>query len=337
MTAGARSLTAIAEWAADAPPAIRARLGAHLRDPHHSYPAPSEATVRRLLTRIDADALDDVLATYQAQQPARSAEAARVHLAVDGKRLRGSRTADTDGVHLIAALHADGTTAAQRQVAPDSNEITAFAPLLDTLDITDAVITADALHLQHDHAHYLHQRGAHYLIVAKGNQPTLHKTLTTLPWNKVPVTHSERDRARHGRDETRTLKAVQVRSPRLPFPHAQQALRIRRWRRDRKTGKTSVEVVYAVTSLDIHQATTADLAGWVRRHWAIENRAHYVRDTAFTEDASKVRTGSAPRTMASLRNLAIGMLRLAGFDNIAAALRHHARDPHRPLITLRIT
>jgi predicted transposase YbfD/YdcC len=80
-----------------------------------------------------------------------------------------------------------------------------------------------------------------------------------------------------------------------------------------------------------------DLASWVRGHWGIENRLHFVRDTTFAEDASRVRTGTTPRAMASLRNLAIGALRHAGHDNIAAGLRHHARDPRRPLTTFGIT
>ncbi|MEU9381527.1 hypothetical protein AB0D38_11265, partial [Streptomyces sp. NPDC048279] len=67
------------------------------------------------------------------------------------------------------------------------------------------------------------------------------------------------------------------------------------------------------------------------------NREHHVRDVTFREDASRVRTGSAPRAMASLRNLAIGALRLAGRDNIAEGLRHHSRDMTRPLATLGLT
>ncbi|MFD8396556.1 transposase family protein [Streptomyces sp. NPDC059680] len=133
-TAGATSITAIAEWAADAPPAIRARCGAALIDPHRPYPAPSEATVRRVLTRLDADALDAAACT----PPTRN-KTGRIHLAVDGKRLRGSRTPILDGVHLLAALAPGGPVAAQRQVPDKRGETTAFAPPLDTLDIRDAV------------------------------------------------------------------------------------------------------------------------------------------------------------------------------------------------------
>ena len=72
-------------------------------------------------------------------------------------------------------------------------------------------------------------------------------------------------------------------------------------------------------------------AAWVRGRWEIENRLHWVRDVTYQEDKSLVRTGNAPRVMASLRSLAISLLRLGGQANIAAANRHHARDPQRTL------
>ena len=80
----------------------------------------------------------------------------------------------------------------------------------------------------------------------------------------------------------------------------------------------------------------AQIAGYLRGHWEIENRLHWVRDVTYGEDHSRIRTGTAPRAMASLRNLAISALRLAGQHNIAAALRHMARHPTRPLTLLGI-
>jgi hypothetical protein len=94
--------------------------------------------------------------------------------------------------------------------------------------------------------------------------------------------------------------------------------------------------VYAVTSLTAAQARPARLADWIRGHWGIE-ALHHLRDVTFAEDASQVRTGAGPHVMATLRNLVIGMLSWAGPVNLAAALRHHARDPARPLATLGIT
>jgi predicted transposase YbfD/YdcC len=92
-------------------------------------------------------------------------------------------------------------------------------------------------------------------------------------------------------------------------------------------------VVYAVTSLTAAQASPARLADYVRGQWGIE-ALHHLRDVTFAEDASQVRTGTAPRAMASLRNLAIGILRDRGHRNIAAGLRRNARDATRVLALL---
>ncbi|MEK2474040.1 ISAs1 family transposase [Streptomyces noursei] len=342
---GAKSLTAIAEWAADASDRLLFCCGAALRDPRRPCRAPSEATVRRVLQRIDGDALDAAIGGWLTARAAASraadqdrhppARPVRAAVAVDGKSLRGAIRTGGRCVHLISALRDDGIVLAQREVDAKSNEITAFRPLLESLELTGAVVTFDALLAQTDHAKFLvEEKEAHYIAVLKGNRPSLHALVKNLPWKEVPLLDRTRATA-HGRDEIRRLKAATVAG--LPFPHADQALQIVRRRRTLRTGKVSVERVYAITSLAAHQANAADLAERVRGHWAIENREHHVRDVTFGEDASRVRTGGAPRVMASLRNLAIGALRLAGWDNIAEGLRHHGRDMTRPPTTLGLT
>jgi hypothetical protein len=102
----------------------------------------------------------------------------------------------------------------------------------------------------------------------------------------------------------------------------------------RDAGKVALERVCTLTGLTAHQVDAAEIAHRIRRHWGIENKIHHVRDTTFAEDASRVRTGTAPRAMATLRNLAIGILKTAGHASIAAACRHHARDATRTLETL---
>jgi hypothetical protein len=89
------------------------------------------------------------------------------------------------------------------------------------------------------------------------------------------------------------------------------------------------EVCYGVTSLDASRADPVCLAGLVRGQWEIEDRLHWVRDVTFDEDRSQIRAGHGPQVMASLRNLAIGLLRLAGYTNIAGGLRFVGRDPAR--------
>jgi hypothetical protein len=98
----------------------------------------------------------------------------------------------------------------------------------------------------------------------------------------------------------------------LDFPHAAQAVQMVRRRRTIIAGAVTLERVYAVTDLAADQADAAEIVLRVRRHWAIENQLHHVRDTAWAEGASRVRTGIAPRAMASLRNLAIGALAWQG-------------------------
>ncbi|MGI8576440.1 MAG: ISAs1 family transposase [Nocardioidaceae bacterium] len=120
----------------------------------------------------------------------------------------------------------------------------------------------------------------------------------------------------------------------MPFTGAAQIAQLRRTRTER--GKTTVEVVYLITSADHHVADPTTLAGWVQQHWGIKNRIHWVRDATFDEDASRIRTGNAPQAMATLRNTPISLLRLTGATNIAAALRHHARHPE-DVLTLLLT
>jgi predicted transposase YbfD/YdcC len=168
------------------------------------------------------------------------------------------------------------------------------------------------------------------LEIVKDNQKKLRRQFKSLPWKDIPLQGRTRGTG-HGRSEIRRIKVATVNS--LLFPGARQAVQIKRRRTDRKTGKTTVKTVYAVTSLTAEQATPAQLARLVRDHWTIE-ALHHVRDTTFAEDASQLRTGNAPRAMATWRNLAIGALRAAGAKNIAAGLRRNARDPRRPLTLL---
>jgi predicted transposase YbfD/YdcC len=145
-----------------------------------------------------------------------------------------------------------------------------------------------------------------------------------------PTVDPKRERG-HGRTERRTLKVTSV-AKGLPFPHAAQAIKV--GRRRKVNGKWSRETWYAVTSLTVTQASHAPLAAIIRGHWGIEDRLHWVRDMDFDEDRSQARTAAGPRVMASLRNLVITILRLAGAASIAAALRYHARWPGRPLQTI---
>jgi predicted transposase YbfD/YdcC len=178
---------------------------------------------------------------------------------------------------------------AQLAVDVKTNEIPMLKKLLDTLDITGAVITADALHCQRDTAEYIIGRSGHYIFTVKDNQPKLRSKLKNLPWKQIPTldTSIEHD---HGRTARRVLKATEI-TEGIGFPGAVQVLQLTRTVTDRKTGKRHTEVVYAVTSLSITDAKPAQIAAWLRGHWAIENKLHWVRDVTYAEDHSQIRTG----------------------------------------------
>ena len=325
VVAGAKSLVAIAEWAVAATPAALARIGVD-GDP------PCESTIRRTLQRLHADGLDTILGTWAALKD--DTQGRRV-IAIDGKSIRGAIGSSGRCRHLLAALsHGAGLVLGQVDVDAKTNEVPMLPRLLADINIVGAVITADALHCVRDHATYLVERHAHYLLTVKGNQPKLRRQFAALPWADVPISHRAQDRG-HGRVEIRTTKVVTIAAGIL-FPHASQAMQIIRKSRPLKGRKWTTETVYAVTDLGSEHAQPHQLAAWLRGHWAIENRLHWVRDVTWAEDLSQIRTASGPQVMATLRNLAITLLRLTGAINIAAATRHQARDHYRP-ITLLLT
>ena len=322
--AGARSFTAIAEWAADADEETLARVGV-------TGTVPSESTFRRVLQRLGADAFDGLAGVWAARRTTPGTGARRV-IAVDGKALRGSGHGGQHSRHLLAAFdHAYGVVPGQVDVDTKTNEIPMFATLLDRVDITDAVITADALHAQRDQASYLARRGAHYLLIVKRNQPGLHAQLATLPWREVPVAYTKRERG-HGRTERRTLKITSVAAG-LAFPCAAQAIKI--VRRRKVKGKWSAETCYALTSLTRHPGQPAPA------------RSHHPRPLGHRRPAPldprpRLRRGPLPGTHRQ-RPAHHGQpaqpghhhpAAVRGTTSIATALRYHARRSSRPLQTI---
>jgi hypothetical protein len=229
--AGARSIAAIAEWAAEAPQPVRAALGARHHAPGHRS-VPAEATIRRTLSRLDADVLAGAIGAWLADRDRHwdrdhpGPTTCRWAVAVDGKTLRGARPptpGDGRPVHLLACMdHATRAVLAQRQVGGAPEEVPTFAPLLADLDLAGVVVTADALQTHPEAAEFLvTSKRAHYLFTVKANQTTLLGRCARLPWHRVPVADRTRDRGR-GRVELRTLKAVSVRH--FGFPRAAQVI-----------------------------------------------------------------------------------------------------------------
>jgi predicted transposase YbfD/YdcC len=315
--AGSRSFAAIGQWAADAGEETLAALGA-------ARGAAEESTFRRAFALLDPGWLDQVLGTWLHTRAVQVR--GRLVIAVDGKAVRGAKNKAGKAPHLVAALaHGIGAVLGQVAVDAKSNEIPAVRDLLKAFtSLAGAVITIDALHTQHDTAQAILARHADYVMTVKGNMPTLCRQLKKLPWACIPAVSSVS--TDHGRRARRTIKAA-LAPAWIEFTGAAQVAQVRRT--VTRKGKKTVEVVYLITS--DRNADPATLAAWVRGHREIENKLHWVRDVTYQEDKSLVRTGNAPRVMATLRSLAISLLRLDGHPNIAAANRHHARDPQRTL------
>lgn len=323
--AGARSFTAIGEWVADQGQDVMKQLGAVGSE------RPSESTIRRVLTSVDGQVLDQLIGAFVWTRSA-VIDQRRV-IAIDGKTIRGARSRhdpDQGTPHLVAALdHHAGVVLGQVAVSAKSNEIPAVRTLLASFDLTGAVVTVDAMHTQTDTAQVIIEAGGAYVFTVKNNQPSLYAACKDLPWAEVPG-HSTLTTG-HGRRARRTIKVVQAPAW-VQFPGARQIAQIRRT--VTRAGKRTVEVVYVITSADHQAAPPATLAAWVKGHWGIENQLHWVRDVTYDEDRSQVRTGHAPCVMATIRNTAISLLRMTGWTCIAAGLRHHARHPEQTLTCL---
>lgn len=138
----------------------------------------------------------------------------------------------------------------------------------------------------------------------------------------------------HGRRERRTLRATTALNGYLDWPGVAQVGQVES--EVTRGGKTSTEVRFFITSVPRARAGAESLLRYVRGHWTIENRSHYVRDTTFGEDASQIRKGVGPEVMAAFRNAAVGFLRATGADNIAAALRRNAAQVNDLLARLGI-
>jgi len=351
VAAGSKSLVAIAEWAARAPQWVLDAAGAR-RDPRAGrLMVPSETTIRRTLGGVDADAVDAqvgawllVLGGYP--DPAGAGQAAGgddasaddragtggqvpgdgMVVVVDGKTVRGARREDGTAPHLLAAMtREEAAVIAQRQVSEKSNEIPAFIPLLRDLRLDGAVVLADALHTQRETARFLvEDKHADYVFTVKENQPGLFTAIDALPWEQTPMGHTDHGRG-HGRDETRTIQVLPAPAD-LPFPHAAQVFLIERHIRRPGGSHRSDVAALGVTSLTAARAAPARIATLVRAEWTIENGLHYRRDVTLGEDASRVRTGNAPRALATFRSHAIASLRIHGWNNIAAGMRWAASD-----------
>jgi predicted transposase YbfD/YdcC len=225
-----------------------------------------------------------------------------------------------------------GLTLRQAEVGGKSNEHTAALGLLKAMALEGRVVTGDAMFWQRDLCAQLLAGGGHYFVVVKENQPELLRDVGDAFTRAADPALSPSPAAADQAAVHRAPRRGQARRPGgvppaavhrllndyLDWPGVAQVCRVEC--EVRRVGREpSREVAYAITSVPRGQADAATLLGWWRGHWGIENRSHYVRDVTMGDDASRIRTGSAPQVLAAFRNAAMGWLRARGADSIAAA------------------
>ncbi|MGW1915356.1 transposase family protein [Streptomyces sp. NPDC002076] len=337
---GAKSIDELAEFGERATPALLASLGVrrHLLGWRRS---PRPVTIGRVLAALDGEALDQAVGAYLADTrrttTGESATRTRQVIAVDGKALKGSARLGTPHRHLLSAgTHAPVATLNQVEVGATTNEALPAAagatrPRRRRRHLRRPALGMGERHLAHrDEENALHRRDQ--------DQPAHRiRPLAALPWADIAVPHSA-SRTSHRRRESRSIKncAIADNLDGIAFPHAKLAVRVHRRRRPTTSPRA------ARTSMPPPASTPArpgpaELAATIRGHWGVENSAHHIRDVTFAEGASTVHAGSTPRTMAGFRNLAIGILKILGADNIAKTTRTIRHDPEQALAILGIT
>jgi predicted transposase YbfD/YdcC len=341
VVAGMKGYSAIAGWVKDVPPPVLADL--YMRAGASPARPPSKATIWRVVTDADAEVFDAMVGRWLTSRQAAGQQegagdgdwAGLVPVRLDGKTIRGAKDGEGSQRHLLAALAGpaarSAVIAAQAEVGAKTNEVPMATEVLGQVDLNGKIVTADALHTVKATAEFICGHGGEFVLPVKENRQALFDALDALPWDQVPVAHTQTDRG-HGRVTTRTIQVMPAPED-LPFPHVSQVWLIERYVSGLAGEPLSAVAALGVASPGPDKASPADLADYVRGHWAIES-LHWLRDTLYREDNSQVRTRSGPRIMAALRNLAIGALHLAGRADVTEATRWASRSMDRPFTIL---
>lgn len=318
------STLAVAEWCRDHQDLLEKPLGPR------KFSCPDDSLYRKLLPRIDAchveAAIGDWIRATLVAQPDEP-------IALDGKKVRGARTDGEQAPDLLSfCTHYSQETLLQVLVEEKTNEIPVAFALLPFLPVAGRVSTADALHTHLPFFQRIQALHGHTVLIVKGNQPTLKDHLVTY-FADPDATFEQASTLdlQKGRKEIRSIKVTSALNDYLQqdWPGVAQVAQLTRTVTTAKTGVTTTEVVYLITTLPVLQASPNRLLELVRGHWCIENRSHYVRDVTFQEDRSRLRTGHAPQIIAALRNLAITLIHRHGSSQIASTRRSLSSHPER--------
>lgn len=292
---------------------------------------PCHNTYRRVLSgAVDLVELQQVTGRFLTQG---LNQGQSVLVAIDGKTLRGTiPKGESKGVHLLAAyLPEEGIVLMQVAVDSKENEIKAAPKLLQSLDLRDKVVRADAMLTQRKLSAQILDAGGDYVWVVKENQPQLLADIREVfdpppsgpAWSHVPrdLRSAQTVDSGHGRMEKRTLTASCFLNDYVEWPGLAQVFRLERQVIVQATGEIRHDVSYGLTSLPPHAGPPELLLEYMRDYWGIENGLHYRRDRTMREDATRMSHPKFAQAMAIINNLVIGLVKWRGFTNLAAARR----------------
>lgn len=301
--------------------------------------APCANTYRNILSRvIDLAEFEQVVRDFFASQPDAGHS---LVVALDGKTLRGTIAAGaTRGQHLLAAyLPAEGWVLFQVEVDRKENEIVAAPRVLNCLDLRGKIVTGDAMFAQRDLSLQIIVAGGHYVWTVKDNQSALRQDIELLfqPERTVKgfsqgtqdFRQADTTEKSHGRLEHRRLTVSAELHGYLDWPGVAQVFKLERRFTRLVDGHVTHEVVYGITRLTAKEAASEQLLRLIRSHWGIENGLHYRRDETLREDWCHLKRGQAPRAMAVINNLIVGLALHIGWQNLAAARRYFDAHPAR--------
>jgi len=260
--------------------------------------------------------------------------------ALDGKAVRGSRPKDAeDGPEYLLSVFdvEQGKVLSQVPVGRKENEITKAPEALKMVEISQKVVTGDAMHTQKALSAQIISQGGDYVFPVKENQLRLYQNIQQLfapeypkpGFGKIQMDFltTQKVNKGHGRIETRIMTTSEMLNPYSTWPGLAQVYRLERqfqWWRSGRCYRTSNEVELGITSLARSNTTPARLLKIRRAHWGIETGLHGRRDVTFHEDATRMTVGDMGKVMASINNLVIALTRPAKFKNTAQARRWFA-------------
>ena len=308
---------------------------------------PHYSTWSRVLGHgVEPNEVEQIVGRFFAQATkAAQRKRGSIHLAMDGKTLRGTiPLGETDGVHLLALyLPQQGVVLAQMNVEHKGREIT-FAPtLLSQIDLRGGVGSSDAMFDRRSLSSKIVQAHGDYLWTVKENEKGFYQDIEVLfqPHRKRAGTSAPPNDFRyaqtvekgHGRIEKRTITVSSMLADYSPWPDLAQVFKLESQRTD-ALGNTKTEVRYGVTSLPVYLADPKRLLALSRGHWGIENGLHYRRDATMREDHAQLRMGHAPEMLAVLNNTVLGLFARQGARNVAHARREFAYHFDKALAAL---